>query len=163
MLTPGFTSGWRLRNDLLLAHRDCRLLTLLMALRLRDCDLGSRCRMQSGVLKIEHGRDGCSNYTSRESWNERCQQPFARGPRVRLGRFAKRGCGPVWPPENVGRIASGMIRANRDVRGGRLLRVQDRSPRFKDGSQCGLGIRRIKSFEGAGERCTRRERREIDL
>src|SRR3954471_24659076 len=152
MLTPGFTSGWRLRNDLLLAHRDCRLLTLLMALRLRDCDLGSRRRVKSGVLEIEHGREGCSNYTSRESWNERCQQPFARGPRVRVGCFAKRGCWPVWPPENVGRIAGGMIRANRDVGGGRLLRLQYRDSRFEDGPQCGLGIWRIKSFEGARER-----------
>ena len=44
-----------------------------------------------------------------------------------------------------------------------IASLQDRGPRFKDGSQCGLGIWRIKSFEGARERCTRRERREIDL
>ena len=87
-LTAGFTEGLRLRNDLSLAHRDCRLLTPLMALRRRDCDLGSRRRMKLARLEIEHRRDGCANYTSRESWNERCQQPFARGTRVRLGCFA---------------------------------------------------------------------------
>jgi len=69
----------------------------------------------------------------------------------------------VWPPDDGRSVVDGRVRANRDVRGSRFLRLESGDSRLEYGSQCGFGIWRIESFEGASENRPRRERREIDL